>query len=1268
MVRLTNYNKLARYFKGQNKFFTLTALTILLLVISGILEPILIKNVEREWKEKRDRKITKIVNEFNSIITKKQEEFTKRFDLLVNKYTDAESKLENSLRYNEVFFVLKDNQKVYWNSLFSSIHENAINRNYKDNNIYFYDTGLQSYFAIYRNVGEQTYCLLRILDKHYSINNKFFSEKDLEKTLTEKYQTEFRIEYFTGSKDEPDGRYYSFEIKNLQDKTIGRAIFLKPPRKKELINIVESVALFQAVLIVAGFLFLSIGLAYDFRRLDSYLIKFILFFVFIAFFRMILHFVSIPSALFDSELNNVDYFSSVFAFGLVKSPLEFLISVLFLLIAAFVGYHFFLESLRTHKISRAVSVPVKAGYTILLTLMFLLGFRGVAASIKSVVFDASLRYFTDPSLKPDFVIAAMELGILLLGLSLVWMSVVFIGYYTKLWIPKFGKRSVLILFGYLQLSGYLFDALQNEPQATPILRIIFITLIFILVLLHLYKSPRISKNLVYSLFLASVVSISTLIYYNSELERESIKTTAREITRPNEHYIEFMVRETLNEVFYNESFARDIELNNNNDKLTFKTWCNSSLQNESFPAYLALLDTTNKVIGEFTYNFEESYMPDIGGLIESKPETIDIFRNFVYDSNLKVIGGVSPVKEQGNIVGYFVVAIIYDINSFGFYNLPDFLSAKPANLGAPVNVATLKIFNFHDDKLVKEFSDIKLTRSEKEKILESDFTKYNEKWLRMKINNEEHLVYVLLDKRDQFTRKLAVALKLKDTSWSLFDFFKVFFIHTFFIVLILIGYYLYDFRNTKKNLLTFRTQLLAAFLLIAIIPLLFLATYLRNLTEEKNNEAIVYKLNKRAVSVEEYLNRYLMKSSLKNKETYKKASRDLNINFTIFRNDSLYYSSLQNYINIGLLSDVMNYKSESRIKNSGIKEYIVKENIENYYLNSLYYKAVIHGDEYIIKVDDSFNTIMLPFAGVEVDIFIFGSYSLAVIFIIIISTILANQIASPIRQLTYATKSVASGDLSLELKIKSRGEIKELIEGFNYMLKKLKQNQNDMALLEREAAWKQMARQVAHEIKNPLTPMKLSVQQLIASFDDKPDKFREIFGKVSKMLINQIDILTNIASEFHAFARMPKINLKTINLTTVVNEVAYIFAQEKVNITSTSENVEIEILSDKDQLKRTLVNLIRNAIQASSKNITLNVSRDAEQTYIRVIDDGHGIKPELVGKIFEENFTTKTQGMGLGLNMARKFVESLNGTIRIEESSEKGTVFLIAFPISEEFK
>jgi two-component system, NtrC family, nitrogen regulation sensor histidine kinase NtrY len=237
-----------------------------------------------------------------------------------------------------------------------------------------------------------------------------------------------------------------------------------------------------------------------------------------------------------------------------------------------------------------------------------------------------------------------------------------------------------------------------------------------------------------------------------------------------------------------------------------------------------------------------------------------------------------------------------------------------------------------------------------------------------------------------------------------------------------------------------------------------------------------------------------------------------------------------------------------------------------------------------------------------------------------------------------------------------------LINGFNSMTDELRRNQIELAELERENAWKEMAKQVAHEIKNPLTPMKLAMQQLIISYRDKNKNFDSIFEKVSSTILKQIESLSSIASEFSRFARMPNYKLEIIDLIPVIKDTINLFGEDKIKITFETEVRKALLETDDSQLRRMFINLIRNSIQADASLINISLQEKNNFYKIFISDNGKGISFELKDKVFEANFTTKEKGMGLGLKLTKRFLEGINGSIKLADSSNNGTVFEINIP------
>ncbi|WP_074405682.1 MULTISPECIES: sensor histidine kinase [Aquimarina] len=243
-------------------------------------------------------------------------------------------------------------------------------------------------------------------------------------------------------------------------------------------------------------------------------------------------------------------------------------------------------------------------------------------------------------------------------------------------------------------------------------------------------------------------------------------------------------------------------------------------------------------------------------------------------------------------------------------------------------------------------------------------------------------------------------------------------------------------------------------------------------------------------------------------------------------------------------------------------------------------------------------------------------------------------------------------------------EIYSLVNAYNSMIDELEQSAAMLAKSEREAAWREMAKQVAHEIKNPLTPMRLTVQSFQRKFDPNDPKIHQKVQEYSDTLIQQIDTMSSIASAFSNFAQMPAQKSETLDVVKIIGLALDIFNEDYIIFPSEKEKIIAKF--DRTQLIRVVTNLVKNGIQAIPEDripkIIVDVFSENGEVLITVADNGIGITEENTKKVFEPKFTTKTSGMGLGLGMVKNIVETYNGSITFTSKEGKGTVFKVKFP------
>jgi len=293
-------------------------------------------------------------------------------------------------------------------------------------------------------------------------------------------------------------------------------------------------------------------------------------------------------------------------------------------------------------------------------------------------------------------------------------------------------------------------------------------------------------------------------------------------------------------------------------------------------------------------------------------------------------------------------------------------------------------------------------------------------------------------------------------------------------------------------------------------------------------------------------------------------------------------------------------------------------------------------------------------------------YSFMLVIAFAIAYFLASYITKSLKTISDKINETSLNQKNEKIVIEANSrEINSLINAYNQMVDKLEESASKLAQSEREQAWREMAKQVAHEIKNPLTPMRLTVQSFQRKFDLEDPNLKQKVDDYSKTLIQQIDTMTSVASAFSNFASMPAQQNETLNVVEVVEFSLDIFNEDYIQFESQKD--EIIAVLDRTQLIRIITNLVKNATQSipeeqDLKVVFVTVKEIENNVVISVTDNGIGIAEHNREQIFKPKFTTKTSGMGLGLGIIKNIIENYKGTITFETEHGKGTTFIVSLP------
>lgn len=462
-----------------------------------------------------------------------------------------------------------------------------------------------------------------------------------------------------------------------------------------------------------------------------------------------------------------------------------------------------------------------------------------------------------------------------------------------------------------------------------------------------------------------------------------------------------------------------------------------------------------------------------------------------------------------------------------------------------------------------------------------------------------------------------------------------------------------------KMQLTIILTLGFAFLVAGFTSFAFIRNSLNRKTTEfqyEKNKSIVknieYDINKKDINNSEYLKKY--------KENY---FTDINI----YDTNGFLVNTTQSKLFEEFKSKIINKEAYENIQLRKRFYYSCTEEIEGIEYNSSYFPLLDeNGNIHSIINIPFFDNKMSNNSNISNFIITYLNIFLVVMGIsVLIVILMTRKTLQPLEMIQDKMQKINLGGKNEAIEWKSKDEIGDLIEIYNKLIKELEISANKLMRSERETAWREMARQVAHEIKNPLTPMKLNIQFLQMAWDEKnPDIDRKL-RETTKSILEQIDILSNIATAFSDYAKLPKKNIETFNLKEVI--------VNTINLYNNNDNIKIDIIeenesdyvinSDKNNLSIVFGNILKNAIQAIGKKengrIEFRITDNGGRYRIEISDNGCGIGEEEKKKIFMPNFTTKSSGMGVGLSIVYDILETLGGNITFESEVGKGTTFIV---------
>ncbi|MFN0157587.1 MAG: ATP-binding protein [Bacteroidota bacterium] len=1124
------------------------------------------------------------------------------------------------------------------------------------------------------------------IEVNYPLNNKFINREGLSLRLSEEFGVPVEFNFVRDAPLRKDGRYVSARLYGIDSTEVGVVSVMRPSRTSYLENTRQPFKTVNVLLEALLVAVMGIWIGYRINNISSAVLRSIGITLLIWLVRYVLLWLDFPGSLIAINVFDPAHFASKFGGGLAKSIGEMTLTVLALLLNVSLILTHVLSQLGKRSLPGYVRNPlVRATCAVAATILIFLLLRGYGASLRSAVFDSTLN-FADPGvIVPTFPLGLMIFNLFLISFCLIVVTVGLTSFILTLLSPSRNARwslqvpwvGVGALFA---VAAVLFGELQPNPLMSTPYRILFATLI-LLCTYFLHRRVVGAKRLVTPGSFLVVLGLSAVFLYPlldakvREKDGGRLEAFAAEALRPVDGWLAFVVEEALAGFLSDETVdiltsEREEEV----QKLAFTHWARSAVSREGYNCRFLMVDAKRKLLSQFTLGSQSFFDAQVGILNELPlTKSIQVREIGLGINAVKVyVGSVPIMSADGGLFGWGVVAIAAEQQSL-------FRGESPAVLRS---IAREDIESFHRRVTISEFRQgvlfattnpefpigYELPQEVRGVLDDSSRASF---WFNETVNEVEFESYAVRRSASE-GGILVLSIEKLGLPWHLFNIVKVTVYYSIVAVIALLGFLMLRWWHGVPYVASFRDRLLGALLFTSVVPLIVLAISGRTIARERLIESTSRRLQQETGAVAANIIQRVGTSSPEIAARLSPAfteqlANDLGIDFNIYLGSTLTVSSRPELYEAGILDRRISGNAFVQVYAGGRRFHLETERIGGYqyavgFAPMLDENNAILG---VVSVPTLYQQEQIEQEVSQRNAVLFGAYAVVLFIMIIVATAFANRIARPIHRLTEATRRVSQGDLDVDVRLPNvDGEIGELMTSFEKMTQDLKRSREELVRAEREMAWKEMARQVAHEIKNPLTPMKLSLQHLRQTYRDDVPNFSQVFDEVSKTIIEQIDALSRIASEFSHFARMPQPRLEECDLRGVILESVHLFEQDS----SVVFDIQIEdplppIVVDREELRRAFINIIRNSIQAmnNSGRVTISARSQMHGVHIQIKDVGPGIPEEMKGKLFQPNFSTKTDGMGLGLAIVKKTIDDLGGTISIESTGE-GTTVTITLP------
>lgn len=935
---------------------------------------------------------------------------------------------------------------------------------------------------------------------------------------------------------------------------------------------------------------------------------------------------------------------------LTKSPSDIFLTSL--LLASIVGFFLF----QYHKSIRKKHPKSSLVLSILLSFFSSLMSVFVIYILQEVLYRLifnTKHSLLNLSLKPSYFI--LHLSILLFVFS--FLAIAYVAAKTA----SFYSTHKLIPFAFLLITfcAYIFITSSRTPILILVLQAVVLLFLFALAFFPPLKKR---KEFMFTGFVILILFIhSSLHLINVGKNKAILGSSLKNTIISQEDWALFLIQESIQEITENQTQVLSFLQQQTSSEFASSLWKRTLIAQFNWYSSLEILDPNGKYLSRFSLNIPNLQM----GADLSFSEDWTILKQTItlLGEEKLFLTGYKDWKENEHYLGRTILSL-----SLGHEMLPFLYSANPYfELTRATSIPSLSpinlgfaIFN-SQGKLI--FNPNNISRGISPKVLNKIISKDQPIWA------------VFSDKGEKFK---SVYFEKGNSIYSLFipkksfmshsvEFLTTFFLYLFITALVSFFFFTFSHKNKIRSpFWSFSNRVYISFIAVSLIPLLLFSL----LTRSFFSQIFTQKLTEEA-------------------EVQAQFAHSIMEDFTFFQEEDqltalLPPDEMVMWISSTISNDV-NLYVEGKLVSSSHREFfdygILPELIDGdiyhraRYENDLFYTQTQKIGEYSFHTltipfehKDSFLLISLPFPLEQEEISSF-SYELFefLVFIsfffitavLILAKGIGNMILNPIQRLLSGTREVSLGNLEVSIDYKKQDEMKTLIEGFNTMVKSLRKHQQELADISKKIAWAEMARKVAHEIKNPLTPIQLSAEHLMRVYEDDREDFKKVLKESASYIITEVESLRKIAQDFLETSKKASLQKETLNLKQIIKETIEPYKSilsERIKFIEKYESQDLFFSGDKAKIKTVFRNILTNAIESMKGKGVIEIeasSRDDEMNLV-IRDTGSGINKQMLKTIFEPYFSTKEGGTGLGLPIAKKILEDHEGTIKAAQNKPTG--------------